>query len=60
LRKQKRGLKKTLSGSAENILKVKEIPCNNRITRLIDGINPGEFDWNFREGPGSAEKYGVM
>jgi hypothetical protein len=46
--------------NAENILKVKEIPCNNRITRLIDGINPGEFDENFRDGLGLAEQYGVL
>ncbi|MDR1955984.1 MAG: hypothetical protein LBQ30_03940 [Treponema sp.] len=26
--------------NAENILKVREIPCNNQITRLIDGIAP--------------------
>jgi hypothetical protein len=46
--------------TAENILKVKEISCNNQITRLIDGIAPGEFDWNFRDGLGFAEKYGVF
>lgn len=46
--------------NAENILKVKEIPCNNQITRLIDGINPGEFDWNFRDGLGLSEKYDVL
>jgi hypothetical protein len=46
--------------NAENILKVKEIPCNNQITRLIDGINPGEFDGNFRDGLGLAEQYGVL
>jgi hypothetical protein len=42
--------------NAENILKVKEIPCNNQITRLVDGINPGEFDENFKDGLGLAEK----
>jgi hypothetical protein len=46
--------------NAENILKVKEIPCNNQITRLIDGINPSEFDANFRDGLGLTEKYGVL
>ncbi|MDR1957195.1 MAG: hypothetical protein LBQ30_10125 [Treponema sp.] len=46
--------------NAENILKVKEISCNNQITRLIDGIAPGEFDGNFKDGLGLAEQYGVL
>jgi hypothetical protein len=39
---------------------VKEIPCNNQITRLIDGIEPGVFDENFRDGLRLAEEYGVL
>jgi hypothetical protein len=46
--------------NAENILNVKEIPCNNQITRLIGGIEAGEFDANFREGLCLAEKYGIL
>jgi hypothetical protein len=46
--------------NAENILKIKEIPCNNQITRLIDGIEPGEFDKNFRDSPCLAKKHGVL
>jgi hypothetical protein len=40
--------------NAENILKVKEIPCNNRITRLIDGIAPGAFDETSAKAPVSS------
>ncbi|MDR1957085.1 MAG: hypothetical protein LBQ30_09565 [Treponema sp.] len=46
--------------NAENILKVKEIPGNNQITRLIDGINPAAFDDNFKDGLCLAEEYGVL
>jgi hypothetical protein len=46
--------------NAENILKVKEIPGNNQITRLVDGTAPGEFDRNFKYGLGLAEEYGVL
>ncbi|GHV32401.1 hypothetical protein AGMMS4952_22710 [Spirochaetia bacterium] len=46
--------------NAENILNVKEIPCNNQITRLIDEVKPEEFDENFKDGIELAEKYGVF
>jgi hypothetical protein len=46
--------------NAEHILKVKEIPGNNQITRLIDGIAPGAFDGNFKEGLSLAEESGVL
>ncbi|GHU39466.1 hypothetical protein FACS1894190_04260 [Spirochaetia bacterium] len=39
---------------------MKEIPCNNQINRLIDGVKPEEFDENFKDGIGLAEKYGVF
>ncbi|MDR1904171.1 MAG: hypothetical protein LBQ88_18035 [Treponema sp.] len=39
---------------------MKEIPCNNQITRLLDGIEPGVFDENFREGIRLAEEYEVL
>jgi hypothetical protein len=35
-------------------------PLANQITRLIEGIEPGAFDENFREGLSLAEKYGVL
>jgi hypothetical protein len=44
----------------ENMLNVKEIPCNNQITRLLDGVEPEEFDENFKEGISLAEQYGVF
>ncbi|GHT84719.1 hypothetical protein FACS1894137_08110 [Spirochaetia bacterium] len=48
--------------NVENILNVKE---NNQITRtfgsqLIDEVKPEEFDENFKDGIGLAEKYGVF
>ncbi|GHU94230.1 hypothetical protein FACS189479_06700 [Spirochaetia bacterium] len=46
--------------NAENILNVKRIPCNNQITRLIDGIKPEAFEENFKDGIGLAEKHGVF
>jgi hypothetical protein len=46
--------------NAENILKVKEIPCNNQITRLLDRVEPSWFDETFKEGMGQAEAYGVL
>ncbi|GHT85866.1 hypothetical protein FACS1894137_10680 [Spirochaetia bacterium] len=43
--------------NAENILNVKEIPCNNQITRtfgsrLIDEVKPEAFDENFKDSIG--------
>ena len=46
--------------NAENILGVKEIPCNNQITRLVDEVETREFDNNFKDGIALAEKYGVL
>jgi hypothetical protein len=46
--------------NAENILNVKEIPCNNQIKRLLDVIEPEEFDGNFKIGIEQARKYGVL
>jgi hypothetical protein len=46
--------------NAENILGVKEIPCNNQITRLLDEIEPEGFDGNFKEGIRQAEEAGVL
>jgi hypothetical protein len=43
--------------NAENILKVQEIPCNDQIMRLIDGIEPGVFDGNFCGGLRLTEEY---
>ncbi|MDR1900961.1 MAG: hypothetical protein LBQ88_01580 [Treponema sp.] len=43
-----------------SILKVKEIRCNNQMTGLIDGIEPGVFDDNFRDGLSWAEENGVL
>jgi hypothetical protein len=41
--------------NAENILKVKEIPCNTQITRLVDEAAPEGFDENFKRGIEQAE-----
>jgi hypothetical protein len=41
--------------NAENILKVKEIPCNTQITRLVDEAGPEGFDENFKRGIEQAE-----
>ena len=46
--------------NAENILRVKEIPCGNRMTRLPGEAGPELFDENFKAGIGQAEKYGVL
>ena len=46
--------------NAENILNVKEIPCNNQITRLLDEAGPEGFDENFKRGIEQAEEYGVL
>ena len=46
--------------NAENILNVKEIPCNNQITRLVDEAEPEGFAENFKRGIEQAEKYGVL
>jgi hypothetical protein len=39
---------------------VKEIPCNNQITRLLDEAEPELFDKNFKTGIRQAEGYGVL
>jgi hypothetical protein len=41
-------------------LQVKEIPCNNQITRLIDEVEPREFDENFKNCVKLAQEYGVF
>ena len=46
--------------NAENILKVKEIPCGNQITRLIDVVEPDECAGNFKDGIRLAEEYGAL
>jgi hypothetical protein len=46
--------------NAENILNVKEIPCNNQITRLVDEVEPEGFDENFKRGIEQADRYGVL
>jgi hypothetical protein len=46
--------------NAENILGVKEIPCNNQITRLLDRVEPEGFEGNFKEGIRQAEEAGVL
>jgi hypothetical protein len=46
--------------NAENILRIKEIPCNNQITRLIDEAEPREFDENFKDCVKLAQEYGVF
>jgi hypothetical protein len=46
--------------NAENILKVKEIPCNNQLSRLLDAVEPELFDENFKAGIRQAEQYGVL
>jgi hypothetical protein len=46
--------------NAENILGVTKIPCNNQITRLLDEVEPQEFDDNFKGGVKLAEEYGVL
>jgi hypothetical protein len=44
----------------ENILEVKDIPCNNQITRLLDVVEPEVFYKNFETGIEQAEKYEVL
>jgi hypothetical protein len=44
----------------KNILKVKEIPCSNQMTRLIDVAPPEECGENFKEGIALAEEYGCL
>jgi hypothetical protein len=50
----------------ENILEVKDIPCNNQITRqlrcrrLLDAAEPEVFYKNFETGIEQAERYGVF
>jgi hypothetical protein len=46
--------------NAENVLRVKEIPCNNQITRLLDRVEPEGFVGNFKEGIRQAEEAGVL
>jgi hypothetical protein len=46
--------------NAERILQVKDIPCNNPITRLLDRVEPCGFDENFKGGIGQTEAYGVL
>lgn len=46
--------------NTENMLNVKEIPCNNQITRLLDCVEPDEFDENFKDCIKMAEEYGVF
>ena len=46
--------------NAENMLNVKEIPCNNQIKRLVDVIEPKEFTENFKAGVEIAQKTGVF
>jgi hypothetical protein len=46
--------------NVENILKVKEIPCNNQITRLLDQVVPEGFDENFERGIKQAEGQGIL
>ena len=43
--------------NAENMLGVKEIPCNNQITRLVDEVGACEFDNHFKDGIALAERY---
>jgi hypothetical protein len=42
------------------MLKVKSIPCNNQRTRLLDRVEPEEFDENFKDGIRQADRYGVF
>ncbi|MDR2633684.1 MAG: hypothetical protein LBC51_08710 [Treponema sp.] len=42
---------------AEDILKVKEIPCNNQITRPVDEAEPEGFDENCKRGIAQAEEF---
>jgi hypothetical protein len=46
--------------NTENMLNVKEIPCNNQITRLLDCVEPEEFDENFKDCIRLADKYRVL
>ena len=46
--------------NVENILNVEKIPCSNEITKLLDEIEPGEFDENFKAGIGFVEKSGAL
>jgi hypothetical protein len=46
--------------NAGNILGVKEIPCGNQTTRLLDEAEPEGFDENFKTGIRQAEEYGVL
>jgi hypothetical protein len=46
--------------NAENILKVKEIPCSNQITRLIDVVDPEECEGNFKDALTLVAEYGIL
>jgi hypothetical protein len=46
--------------NAENILGIEKIPCGNHMTRLLDVVEPSEFDENFKEGVKLAEELGVL
>jgi len=43
--------------NAETILRVKRIPSNNQITRLLDGINSGAFAGVFNHGLETARRH---
>jgi hypothetical protein len=45
--------------NAENILGVKEIPCNNQITRLLDEAGPEGFDGNFKAGTAGGRLWDI-
>ncbi|GMO16398.1 MAG: hypothetical protein Ta2A_26030 [Treponemataceae bacterium] len=49
-----------LRKNAEKMLKVKEIPCSNQITRLIDEVDPDECAENFKDGLKLAKESGVL
>jgi hypothetical protein len=54
---QERLKKKKERSNVQTILKVDKIPSNNQITRLLDGIEPGDFGEVFELGLETARKY---
>jgi hypothetical protein len=51
---------KNKRSNAENILDVQEIPSNNQITRLLDGIKPEHMAGTFNNNLKLADKYGGL
>jgi hypothetical protein len=57
---QERLKRKNERCNAETILRVKKIPSANHLTRLLDGIDPGNFSAVFNAGLQTAQRHGAL